>query len=83
MKIFTISFVFSVLTLFLLIVLDSELSTLYCVWPIKLIEATGLLGNNADSFYIDWFEVSMAFSLLVQSAVIYIITSRLNRNKQS
>ena len=82
-KIFTISFVFSVITLFLLMILDSELSNLYCVWPLKLIEATGVLGNNAPNFYYDWYELSMAFSLFVQSAVIYVITSRLiNKNNR-
>lgn len=79
MKIFTISFVFSVITLFLLIILDSELSNLYCVWPLHLIKATGALGSNPEDFYNNWYELSMAFSLLVQSTVIYIFTSRLNR----
>ncbi|MBB1274020.1 hypothetical protein [Psychromonas sp. SR45-3] len=81
MKIFTISFVFSVMTLFLLMVLDGELSNLYCVWPLNLIEATGVLGNNAPAFYYDWYEFSMAFSLLLQSAFIYAITSRLMHKK--
>lgn len=80
-KVFTISFVFSVLTLFLLMNLDSGLSNLYCVWPLNLIEATGVLGNNAQVFYYDWYELSMAFSLLVQSAVIYVFTSRLIHKK--
>ena len=62
-------------------VLDGELSNLYCVWPLNLIEATGVLGNNVPAFYYDWYELSMAFSLLVQSAVIYMITSRLINKK--
>ena len=69
------------MTLFLLMVLDGELSNLYCVWPLKIIEATGVLGNNAPAFYYDWYEFSMAFSLLLQSAFIYAITSRLMRKK--
>ncbi|MEL0660082.1 hypothetical protein V6255_13150 [Psychromonas arctica] len=76
-KLFTISFVFSVATLFILIMLDSELSNLYCVWPLQLLEATGLLGNNTDSFYNNWYSFSMTFSLFVQSAVIYFLTSKL------
>ena len=79
MKVFTISFLFSVITLFLLIVLDSELSNLYCVWPLHIIAATGILGNNTADFYYNWYELSMAFSLLVQSSVIYFLTLRLNR----
>ncbi len=62
-------------------VLDGELSNLYCVWPLHLIDATGVLGNNASAFYYDWYEVSMAFSLLVQSTVIYMITSKLINKK--
>lgn len=81
MKIFTISFVFSIVTLFLLAMVDRSLSNLYCVWPLHLIAATGILGNNAGSFYNSWYEVSMAFSLLVQSTVIYALTSRLSANK--
>ncbi|PKG39131.1 hypothetical protein CXF74_10090 [Psychromonas sp. Urea-02u-13] len=81
MKVFTISFLFSVTTLFLLVILDSGLSNLYCVWPLHLIEATGVLGNNAGGFYNNWYELSMAFSLLVQSTVIYALTSRLNTYK--
>lgn len=69
------------MTLFLLMVLDGELSNLYCVWPLHLIEEAGLLGSNAPNFYYDWYELSMAFSLLVQSAVIYAITSRLINKK--
>lgn len=80
-KIFTISFVFSVITLFLLMILDAELSNLYCVWPLNLIKVTGVLGDNYPNFYYDWYQVSMAFSLLVQSTAIYLITSRLiNKN---
>mgnify|MGYP003625736496 CR=1 FL=1 len=71
------------MTLFLLMVVDSGLSNLYCVWPLNLIEATGVLGNNAPGFYYDWYELSMAFSLLVQSTVIYMITSRLINNKNT
>ena len=81
MKVFTISFVFSVLTLSVLIFLDSGLSYFYCVWPLHLIKATGILGNNYAVFYDDWYQVSIAFSLLVQSTVIYILTSKLNTYK--
>lgn len=83
MKVFTISFIFSVLTLFILVILDSGLSNLYCVWPLRLVEATGLLGNNPAGFYNNWYELSMAFSLLVQSTVIYVLTSRLNTYKEA
>jgi len=83
MKVFTISFIFSVVTLFLLIIFDSALANLYCVWPIHLIEATGVLGDNSSAFYFDWYEVSMAFSLLVQSSVIYLCTSRLNKKEET
>jgi len=62
-------------------VIDGELSNLYCVWPLNLIELTGVLGNNAPVFYYDWFEFSMTFSLLVQSAVMYTITLRLMHKK--
>jgi hypothetical protein len=79
MKVFTISFVFSVITLFILVMLDSGLSRLYCVWPLHLIEATGLLGNNPENFYNNWYELSMTFSLFVQSTIIYLLTSRLKK----
>ncbi|WP_284203225.1 hypothetical protein [Psychromonas marina] len=82
MKVFTISFIFSVITLFILVILDSGLSNLYCVWPLHLIKATGLLGNDADVFYNNWYEFSMAFSLLAQSTVIYVFTLKLNTVKQ-
>ena len=80
-KVFTISFVFSVITLFLLVILDSGLSNLYCVWPLHLITLTGVLGNNTADFYNNWYEFSMAFSLLAQSTVIYVLTSKLNKKK--
>lgn len=80
-KVFTISFVFSVITLFILAVLDSSLSNLYCIWPLHLIVATGILGNNVGSFYNNWYELSMTFSLLVQSTIIYFLTSKLNTKK--
>lgn len=79
MKVFTIAFVFSVITLFTLMMLDSGLSNLYCVWPLHLIEATGILGNNSEGFYNDWLQISMTFSLLVQTSIIYFLTSRLRK----
>lgn len=76
-KLFTISFVFSVGTLFILTILDSQLSNFYCIWPLQLIELTGLLDKNPTVFYNDWYTVSMTFSLLLQSAIIYFLTSKL------
>jgi hypothetical protein len=67
------------MTLFILIVLDSDLSHFYCVWPLHLIAATGVLGDNAGDFYNDWYVYSMTFSLFVQSAVVYLLTVRLSR----
>ncbi|WP_413699634.1 hypothetical protein ACLKMH_19735 [Psychromonas sp. KJ10-10] len=79
MKVFTIAFVFSVVTLFILMILDTGLSNLYCVWPLHIIEATGILGNNPEGFYNDWLQISMTFSLLVQTSIIYFLTSRLRK----
>ncbi|MDN2664712.1 hypothetical protein [Psychromonas sp. 14N.309.X.WAT.B.A12] len=81
MKLFTISFVFSVMTLFMLVFLDAGLSNLYCTWPLYFIEKTGILGNDIVTFYNDWYTVSMSFSLLVQSAIIYFLTSKLAPEK--
>ncbi|MEL0628284.1 hypothetical protein [Psychromonas aquatilis] len=81
MKVFTISFVFSIATLFILVLLDSSLANLYCVWPLHLLATTGFLGDNLNSIYHDWYEVSMTVSLLTQTLIIYLLTARLSKKK--
>ncbi|CCK76974.1 hypothetical protein OLEAN_C27980 [Oleispira antarctica RB-8] len=41
------------------------------VWPLALVELTGVMGTNPEGIYNRWYDVSIVFSLFIQSIVIF------------
>ncbi len=47
-------------------------------WPLMLLEGLGLLGNNPEGFYNEWYGTSILVSLGVQIVVLYGVFYRCN-----
>lgn len=53
--------------------LAQDIAHLLTIWPLKLIEATGVMGSNPEGFYNKWIDTSLIASLCVQSITLYLI----------
>jgi len=45
-------------------------------WPLVLLEFTGVMGNNPEGFYNQWYGTSLVVSLVVQAIVVFIILAK-------
>jgi len=85
-KIACLSIFLPILVLIVSVLLDLGMILHFLVvWPLSLVELTGVMGNNPEGFYNNWYAVSIAFSLMFLSTVIfaYLIKRRSRRVKRN
>ena len=56
-----------------LIVTYESAANFIAIWPLDLVELTGLMGNSPEGFYNNWIDVSVAFSWFFQSSVLFVM----------
>ena len=73
MKTIAISILIPVITLVIAAVSQSHLANLIAIWPLQLLELTGIMGINPEGFYNKWIDYSLAFSIFFQVLTIYLL----------
>lgn len=74
-----ISIATPVLILAICILANESIAHYLAAWPLVLLEFTGVMGNNPEGFYDQWYGTSLVFSLLAQSILIFIFLTKTRR----
>ncbi len=53
------------------------------IWPLMLLELTGIMGENPEGFYGQWYDISIIMSLIIQAVVIFFTLATYSRISHS